>query len=99
MTQELVTFTIRYRATKEEAQALMEDERARVLSWDDVFVRRDAAEADRKAFMEALKPFAKFGAEPPQPGFITRDVHISYLREAAKLMDCLRSEAEGKGKP
>lgn len=49
--------------------------------------------------MEALKPFAKFGAEPPQPGFITRDVHISYLRKAAKLMDCLRSEAEGKGKP
>lgn len=31
MTQELVTFTIRYRATKEEAQTLMEDERARVL--------------------------------------------------------------------
>jgi hypothetical protein len=44
--EELATITVRYRLPRSEAQAVMLDERARQISWDDVFAERDAQRAE-----------------------------------------------------
>lgn len=60
--EELATITVRYRLPRSEAQAVMLDERARQVSWDDVFAERDAQRAEierltkeRDRMREALK--------------------------------------------
>ena len=52
--EELATITVRYRLPKSEAQAMMLDERARQVSWDDVFAERDAQRAEIERLTKEL---------------------------------------------
>jgi hypothetical protein len=84
MPEELATITVRYRLPRSEAQAVMLDERARQVSWDDVFAERDAQRAEIERLTAMVDKMADMSYHPEacpitgRPFFMTIDGKATY---------------------